>query len=112
MAPHFNPPRPLAGLCCILGCGCSNTGERPHLKVKAKFNCLILEDDPCCSRVVEEAIREEGGTSVVCETLESARQAVAQDHFDLAVLDYHLPDGMGSDFFYFLVERRELTLSI
>jgi DNA-binding NtrC family response regulator len=78
----------------------------------AKFTCLILEDDQVCSRIIANAIREEGGSAVICETLASAGQAIEQDHFDLAILDHNLPDGLGSNFFYHLVDRRELTLVI
>lgn len=81
-------------------------------KPKPKFSCLILEDDPCSAKIVADAIRAEGGSVLVCDTIESARRAIEQDHYDLAVLDHNLPDGFGSDFFYYMVERRELTIAI
>ena len=94
----------------LIRLGTGKPGTR--VKAKAKFNCLILEDDPCCAQVIADSIRDEGGHPSTFQTIREAMEAVEQEHFDLAVLDHNLPDGRGSDFFYFLHERRELTLSI
>jgi DNA-binding NtrC family response regulator len=46
-----------------------------------------------------QVVREEGGQTTVAATLTAAREAAEKKHFDLVLLDNHMPDGKGYDFF-------------
>ena len=67
-----------------------------------KFSCLILEDDPGCAAVVESLVEDEGGSATVATTVQGARDLLEERDFDLFVLDYALPDGTGSSFYFYL----------
>ncbi|HEY2953147.1 MAG TPA: sigma-54 dependent transcriptional regulator [Verrucomicrobiae bacterium] len=69
------------------------------------FTCLVVEDDPAFAAMAAEVARGEGGTLTLCGTLAAARAAVASRPFDLVLLDNHLPDGKGYDFFDHLARR-------
>jgi DNA-binding NtrC family response regulator len=71
----------------------------------AKFTCLIVEDDAGFAAMAAQVVREEGGETTVAATLTTAREAVANKTFDLVLLDNHLPDGKGYDFFDQLSRR-------
>ncbi|MEK7675095.1 MAG: sigma-54 dependent transcriptional regulator [Verrucomicrobiota bacterium] len=69
------------------------------------FNCLILEDDLCCAQLIAKVVELDGGKTVICESIQSARETIDDQEFDLLVLDHSLPDGLGSNFFYETRER-------
>jgi two-component system response regulator AtoC len=64
-----------------------------------KFSCLIVEDDTAFAGVASQVVRAEGGRVTAVTNLEQARAATASRAFDLVLLDNHLPDGLGYDFF-------------
>lgn len=70
-----------------------------------KFSCLIVDDDAAFATMAGQVVREEGGSSTLVATLADAREAVADRSFDLVLLDNHLPDGKGYDFFDHLARR-------
>lgn len=70
-----------------------------------RFSCLIVEDDAGFSAMTAQVVREEGGEPTIAGTISAARQVAAAKSFDLFLLDNHLPDGKGYDFFE-LVARR------
>src|SRR3954453_15074974 len=70
-----------------------------------KFSCLILEDDAAFGAMVAQVVREEGGEPVVVETIAAARDAISGCKPDIILLDNHLPDGKGYDFFEHLARR-------
>jgi len=70
-----------------------------------KFSCLIVEDDASFAGVSAGVVREEGGEVTVAGTLAAAREAMANRGFDLVLLDNHMPDGKGYDFFEHLSRR-------
>src|SRR5712691_4930074 len=69
------------------------------------FSCLIVEDDAAFATMVAELVHKEGGDPVHAPTLSAAREHVANRSFDLVLLDNHLPDGKGYDFFEHLARR-------
>ena len=69
------------------------------------FTCLIVEDDPAFAATVAAVVRGKEGTPTLCATLAAARDAVAAQSFDLVLLDNHLPDGKGYDFFTQVARR-------
>ena len=69
------------------------------------FTCLVIEDDPAFAAMAAEVARGEGGEPTLCGTLSAAREAAASQPFDVVLLDNHLPDGKGYDFFETLARR-------
>src|SRR3954466_5619643 len=69
------------------------------------FSCLIVEDDAGFATMAATIVREQHGEAVVAGTIAGAREAVTARAFDLVLLDNHLPDGKGYDFFEHLTRR-------
>lgn len=70
-----------------------------------KFSCLIVEDDSAFASMAAQVVRGEGGVVTLAESLVAAREATANHAYDLVLLDNHLPDGKGYDFFDQLARR-------
>ena len=70
-----------------------------------KFTCLIVDDDSAFATMAAQVVREEGGVVTSAKNLAEARDATANRSFDLVLLDNHLPDGKGYDFFDQLARR-------
>lgn len=70
-----------------------------------KFTCLIVEDDAAFATMAAQVVRDEGGLVTAAATLAEARVLDAGQSFDLVLLDNHLPDGKGYDFFDHLARR-------
>jgi len=70
-----------------------------------KFSCLLVEDDVSFAAMAAQVVREEGGKPTIAKDLAEAREATAGEAFDLVLLDNHLPDGKGYDFFDQLARR-------
>ena len=64
-----------------------------------KFSCLMVDDDASFASMAARVVRDEGGEPTVAHNLASAREITAARRFDLVLLDNHLPDGKGYDFF-------------
>lgn len=77
----------------------SSTGETKN------FSCLVIEDDSAFAVMAAKVIRAEGGVPTPVATIAAAREAVATHRFDLVLLDNHLPDGTGYEFFEQLARR-------
>ena len=69
------------------------------------ISCLIVEDDAGFATMAAQVVREEGAETTVAGTLAAAREVSASRAFDLVLLDNHLPDGKGYDFFDQLARR-------
>ncbi|HLP77834.1 MAG TPA: sigma-54 dependent transcriptional regulator [Candidatus Paceibacterota bacterium] len=63
------------------------------------FSCLIVEDDAAFAATAARVVEQEGGKPIHAPTLAAAREITASKSFDLVLLDNHLPDGRGYDFF-------------
>jgi len=72
---------------------------------KGRFTCLLIEDDSAFAATAMDVVRQEGGQPTHCSNLAHARQVTASTTFDLILLDNHLPDGKGYDFFAHLTRR-------
>jgi DNA-binding NtrC family response regulator len=70
-----------------------------------KFSCLIVDDDVAFAAMAAQVVRDEGGEPTLCHVLAAARETVGKTTFDLVLLDNHLPDGKGYDFFDQLSRR-------
>ena len=76
-----------------------------HMATIGKFFCLIVEDDSAFATVAAQVVRDEGGAVTLAKNLAEAREAASNRSFDLVLLDNHLPDGKGYDFFDQLARR-------
>ena len=70
-----------------------------------KFSCLIVEDDGGFAAMAAKVVREQNGEPVIVGTLTAAQEAIGARAFDVVLLDNHLPDGKGYDFFEHLTRR-------
>jgi len=68
-------------------------------KLAASFSCFIVDDDVSFATLAGNVVREAGGKVTMAHTLASAQEIAAAKNFDLILLDNHLPDGKGYDFF-------------
>lgn len=69
------------------------------------FSCLIVEDDPAFAGMAANLVGEQGGNVTLAANLAAARDITASQGFDVVLLDNHLPDGKGYDFFEQLSRR-------
>lgn len=58
---------------------------------------LLVEDDKTIVMGLEYSLVQEGYEVAICYSFEQARQSIATEDFDLAILDLALPDGNGYD---------------
>jgi len=70
-----------------------------------KFSCLLVDDDTTFAAMAAKVVREEGGEPTAVQNLAGAREITGARSFDLVLLDNHLPDGKGYDFFEQLARR-------
>jgi DNA-binding response OmpR family regulator len=69
------------------------------------WSCLLLEDDPGFAAMIQEVLIGEGWQVTPCASVAAARETSGRLSFDLMVLDNHLPDGKGFDFYVELAKR-------
>ena len=74
-----------------------------------RLRCLILEDDPMVADLLVQAVKTTSGEATIAPTIAHAKALVAQQDFDVCVLDHALPDGTGGDFFSYLREQGVLA---
>ncbi len=72
---------------------------------KNKFSCLIVEDDSAFASMAAQVVRDEGGKVTVVTNLTEAHAVTATRAFEIVLLDNHLPDGKGYEFFDQLSRR-------
>lgn len=63
----------------------------------AATRILLVEDEPRNIALMRAILIPRGYDVVVAETSSAARRHLAEDRFDLVLLDRHLPDGDGLD---------------
>ncbi len=61
----------------------------------AAAKVLICEDDPDIASILVELLQRASLNAVVVNTAHAARDALATDHFDVALVDLNLPDADG-----------------
>jgi DNA-binding response OmpR family regulator len=67
---------------------------------------LLVEDDAQLSELLRRVFREDGHDVVACGTVREAEAALENGTFDIAVVDWMLPDGDGLDLCGRLRERK------
>jgi DNA-binding NtrC family response regulator len=55
-------------------------------------NILVLEDDPILLLAYRELLSAYDYTLILCSDVASAAEYLSQNHIDLIISDYHLPD--------------------
>jgi two-component system, NtrC family, response regulator AtoC len=78
-------------------------------KSAENFSCFIVDDDVAFATLAAKVVREAGGTVTLAHSLTDARNISAAKIFDLVLLDNHLPDGKGYDFFNEYFRRQPAT---
>jgi two-component system, NtrC family, response regulator AtoC len=73
---------------------------------------LVLEDDLIVRKGIEQQLRQRRYEVVALDTLAAAREALARDAFDLAIVDVRLPDGEGTDLLRELQNRPHKPLVV
>ena len=63
----------------------------------AGLTLLLLEDDPLLRKQLAAQLERLGADVTLAADLTAARQCLADNSFDFAVLDVNLPDGRGTD---------------
>ena len=66
------------------------------------FSILVVDDDAIFCDLVLADLVSKHLTVVACHTLEDAKEAVSRHHFDITIIDNHLPDGEGAALIPFL----------
>lgn len=61
----------------------------------SKKHILLIEDDETTRCICEFTLHNKGYRVTLASTIAEAKIALAQTHFDLIILDLHLPDGLG-----------------
>ena len=72
---------------------------------------LHVEDDPDLARIVS-ALLDGIADVVTAQTMTEARLHIANEHFDLAVIDVHLTDGSGLDLLAELGDAGPTTIPV
>jgi DNA-binding response OmpR family regulator len=67
---------------------------------------LLVEDDAQLAELLTRVFREEGHVVTTCGTIREAEDALSRATFDVAVIDWMLPDGDGLDLCSRLQTRR------
>lgn len=74
---------------------------QPQLDQQRISRILIVEDDDAQRQTLDDIVRDEGFETVACGDAQQALARLAADAFDVAIVDYRLPDLSGID----LLER-------
>ena len=74
------------------------------VQIVENFSCLIVEDDVSFATMAANVARESGAVVTLVHNLAEARKAASQS-FDLVLLDNHLPDGKGYEFYHQISRR-------
>ncbi len=65
---------------------------------------LLVEDDKDFSEAMQIILENEGFFVTLCSSLKDVWNIVKKNSFDIAVMDYHLPDGEGTKIVQKLME--------
>ncbi len=69
-------------------------------------NLLLVEDDSLIRRALAARLRSSGHRVREADTVAAARKSLAAEPFDVALVDYRLPDGTGFDVMADVEERQ------
>ncbi|MGI9498702.1 MAG: ATP-binding protein [Geminicoccaceae bacterium] len=69
--------------------------DRNQQLIRARLRCLLVDDDNVSRMVSADQIRRSGLQVIDADSADAALARAATEHFDVFVIDYHLPDGDG-----------------
>jgi len=73
---------------------------------------LIIEDDSLFAEILQTFVESHKCTSIIAESLESAKQQLKSSVFQFVLLDNHLPDGDGINFIETIKEISPLPVPV
>ena len=78
-----------------------------------KYNCIIVEDEPLASEILEEYVQQVPYLHLVkvCTDAIFAMDVIQKENIDLIFLDIHLPKLKGLDFIKTLHEKHNIILT-
>lgn len=79
---------------------------------KTSGRILVMDDEEALAELIASMLGETGCEVAVAHTLAQATALIAEREFDVALLDMHLPDGLGTDILRRLVEQGARTETI
>jgi response regulator RpfG family c-di-GMP phosphodiesterase len=79
--------------------------EKVYPFIKFKRKLLLVEDDPLGRKDVKAKLAKQKFEVVMASTLKEAKALLQQQLFSSVIVDYRLPDGLGSDLVNFLQQR-------
>jgi two-component system, NtrC family, response regulator AtoC len=90
----------------LFPCGSAHSLRRnPRLKATKDSLILLVDDEPSLRELLLEDLPEQGFSIMACENLTKARELLEKHPVEAVLLDYHLPDGTGRDFFQSIKEE-------
>lgn len=69
----------------------------PNHLIQFMAHILIIEDDIVFSRLLESFLKKNGHETTVCPSIKAGLSLIKENDFQLLLLDYRLPDGVGID---------------
>ena len=82
-----------------------NSQETP----KPTESVLVVDDDPIFCELLVSDLMLRGVKIFSAFAIEDAREVIKKHHFDVVILDNHLPDGQGTDL---LPDLQQMELSL
>ena len=73
---------------------------------------LIIEDERTLNRTLSEGLRELGYQTDEAENIKDAEYFISIRNYDLVLLDWHLPDGLGIDLIDLIKEKSQRTVVV
>ncbi|MFN8792605.1 MAG: response regulator transcription factor [Bdellovibrionales bacterium] len=71
---------------------------------------LFLEDSKECQAIVRKALENSRVELTIAETVAEARRLIENYYFDMALIDFLLPEGSGYDVFHELRQRSDIPI--
>jgi two-component system OmpR family response regulator len=73
---------------------------------------LIIEDERTLNRTLSEGLRELGYQTDEAENIKDAEYFISIRNYDLILLDWHLPDGLGLDLVHLVKGKSQRTIIV
>lgn len=97
------------------GCGLAQVADDPTYREPWQLRILVVEDQPCDFRMITRALGEmqEFDAAISRATrIDDAVAMIETNDFDVALIDYRLPDGTGDEVIVALEKKSSRCASI
>ncbi|MCY4523189.1 MAG: response regulator [Halobacteriovoraceae bacterium] len=82
------------------------------MKTKSKKKCiLVVEDESDLQELIGRKLERENFTSICCKSVNDALSKLANQVFDMIILDIKLEDGTGEDVIAYLKNKSSANLN-